>query len=171
MYLAKTYARTGKTAEATKLVKDMVSKEQSPTAMAGINRSGHTDEAAINVAKGEVALATGNAPKAIEAFEVADKLVPHSHGMESLAFGLRVTGKPQEAARVYQELLDNMQLGAEGQESWVLAHYELGKIYQDLGDKARALESYRKFLDLWKDADEDIPVLRQAKAAAAKLQN
>jgi len=40
------------------------------------------------------------------------------------------------------------------------------------GDAARvrALAAYKDFLTLWKDADPDIPVLKQAKAEYAKLQ-
>ena len=34
----------------------------------------------------------------------------------------------------------------------------------------RALAAYRDFLTLWKDADPDIPILKQAKAECAKLQ-
>ena len=36
--------------------------------------------------------------------------------------------------------------------------------------RTRALAAYKDFLTLWKDADPDIPVLRQAKAEYAKLQ-
>jgi len=36
--------------------------------------------------------------------------------------------------------------------------------------RARALAAYKDFLTLWKDADPDIPVLKQAKAEYAKLQ-
>ena len=36
--------------------------------------------------------------------------------------------------------------------------------------RVRALAAYQAFLDLWKDADSDIPVYRQAKAEYAKLQ-
>jgi tetratricopeptide (TPR) repeat protein len=36
--------------------------------------------------------------------------------------------------------------------------------------RARALTDYRRFLTLWKDADPDIPILKQAKAEYAKLQ-
>jgi serine/threonine protein kinase/tetratricopeptide (TPR) repeat protein len=36
--------------------------------------------------------------------------------------------------------------------------------------RARALASYKDFLTLWKDADPDIPILKQAKAEYAKLQ-
>jgi serine/threonine protein kinase/tetratricopeptide (TPR) repeat protein len=36
--------------------------------------------------------------------------------------------------------------------------------------RARALAAYQDFLGLWKDADTDIPILKQAKAEFAKLQ-
>jgi serine/threonine protein kinase/tetratricopeptide (TPR) repeat protein len=36
--------------------------------------------------------------------------------------------------------------------------------------RVRALAAYKDFLDLWKDADPDIPILKQAKAEYAKLQ-
>ena len=37
------------------------------------------------------------------------------------------------------------------------------------GDKIKAKAAYQDFLTLWKDADPDIPILRQAKAEYAKL--
>jgi hypothetical protein len=36
--------------------------------------------------------------------------------------------------------------------------------------RVRALAAYTDFLTLWKDADPDIPILKQAKAEYAKLQ-
>jgi len=38
------------------------------------------------------------------------------------------------------------------------------------GDTAKARTSYQDFFSLWKDADPDVPVLKQAKAEYAKLQ-
>jgi cytochrome c-type biogenesis protein CcmH/NrfG len=38
------------------------------------------------------------------------------------------------------------------------------------GDTTKAAAAYQDFLNLWKDADPDIPVLKQAKAEYAKLQ-
>jgi hypothetical protein len=38
------------------------------------------------------------------------------------------------------------------------------------GDTAKARASYDDFLTLWKDADTDIPILREAKAEYARLQ-
>lgn len=37
------------------------------------------------------------------------------------------------------------------------------------GDSARAETAYQDFLTLWKDADPDVPILKQAKAEYAKL--
>jgi len=38
------------------------------------------------------------------------------------------------------------------------------------GDTAKAKAAYKDFLNLWKDADPDIPILKQAKSEYAKLQ-
>ena len=38
-----------------------------------------------------------------------------------------------------------------------------------MGDKESARKSYQDFLTLWKDADPDIPIYKQAKAEYAKL--
>jgi hypothetical protein len=51
-----------------------------------------------------------------------------------------------------------------------LAHLQLGRAQVMMGDKAAARKSYNDFLTLWKDADPDIPIYKQAKAEYAKLQ-
>ena len=48
---------------------------------------------------------------------------------------------------------------------WVSA-----RAYALAGDAAKARAAYQDFLGLWKDADPDIPILKQAKAEYAKLQ-
>jgi eukaryotic-like serine/threonine-protein kinase len=50
-----------------------------------------------------------------------------------------------------------------------LAHLQIGRAYAMQGDTAKAKAAYQDFLTLWKDADPDIPVLKQAKAEYAKL--
>ena len=45
----------------------------------------------------------------------------------------------------------------------------LHSLTQLMGDKEAARKSYQDFLTLWKDADPDIPIYRQAKAEYAKL--
>jgi Tfp pilus assembly protein PilF len=73
------------------------------------------------------------------------------------------------AAAEFQKFLDhrgiviNFPLGA-------LAHLGLARAYGMAGDTVKAKSAYRDFLALWKDADPDIPILKQAKAEYAKLQ-
>jgi hypothetical protein len=55
---------------------------------------------------------------------------------------------------------------------WVtgsLARLQLGRAQKMMGDVAAAGKSYEKFLTLWKNADPDVPIYRQAKAEYAKL--
>jgi hypothetical protein len=50
-----------------------------------------------------------------------------------------------------------------------LARLQLGRAYAMVGDSSKA-RAYQDFLTLWKDADPDIPILKQAKAEYGKLQ-
>jgi pentatricopeptide repeat protein len=74
-----------------------------------------------------------------------------------------------DAATDFQKFLDhrsivlNFPLGA-------LAHLGLARAYAMQGDTVKACATYQDFLTLWKDADPDIPILKEAKAEYAKLQ-
>jgi serine/threonine protein kinase/Tfp pilus assembly protein PilF len=73
------------------------------------------------------------------------------------------------AAAEFQKFVDhrgiviNFPLGA-------LAHLGIARAYALSGDAAKAKAAYLDFFTLWKDADPDIPILKQAKAEYAKLQ-
>jgi len=51
-----------------------------------------------------------------------------------------------------------------------IARLQLARAYALSGDTAKAKAAYQDFLTLWKDADPDIPILKEAKAESAKLQ-
>jgi eukaryotic-like serine/threonine-protein kinase len=74
-----------------------------------------------------------------------------------------------EAAVEFQKILDHpgivwtSPIGA-------LAHLQVGRAYSLQGDIVKAKAAYQDFLTLWKDADPDIPILKQAKGEYAKLQ-
>jgi tetratricopeptide (TPR) repeat protein len=51
-----------------------------------------------------------------------------------------------------------------------LAHLGLARAYVLDGETAKARIAYQDFLGLWKDADPDAPILKQAKSEYAKLQ-
>ena len=73
-----------------------------------------------------------------------------------------------EAAAEFQKILDHRGLvGADP--IGALAHLQLGRTFASLGDEAKAKASYQDFLTLWKDADSDLPILKQGLAEYARL--
>jgi len=75
----------------------------------------------------------------------------------------------KDAAAEFQNMIDhrgislNFPLGA-------LARLGLARAYALQGDVGKAQAAYQDFLTLWKDADPDIPILKEAKAEYARLQ-
>jgi ATP/maltotriose-dependent transcriptional regulator MalT len=74
----------------------------------------------------------------------------------------------REAAAEFQKIVDHPGV-APASPVRALAVLGLARAYALGGDTAAARKSYQDFLALWKDADPDIPILRQAKAEYAKL--
>jgi tetratricopeptide (TPR) repeat protein len=73
------------------------------------------------------------------------------------------------AAAEFQKFIDHR--GMVVNFSWgALARLGLARAYDVVGDTAKARAAYQDFLTLWKDADPDIPILKQAKAEYARLQ-
>ena len=121
------------------------------------------------------ALQGGSANKALEALVPA---APYELGQTALValYPVYLRGEANLAARQgsaaaaeFQKILDhpgvvvNELIGA-------LAHLGLARAYTLSGDTVKAKSAYQDFLGLWKDADPDIPILKQAKAEYAKLQ-
>jgi DNA-binding winged helix-turn-helix (wHTH) protein/tetratricopeptide (TPR) repeat protein len=72
------------------------------------------------------------------------------------------------AAAEFQKILDHPGV-VRSEPIGALAHLELGRAYALSGDTSKAKSAYTDFLTLWKDADPDIPILKEAKAEYAKL--
>jgi predicted Zn-dependent protease len=122
----------------------------------------------------QIALNRNDSSKAIEVLQAA---APYELGAVEYALNpVFVRGEAYltahqggEAAAEFQKILDhrtivgNSPIGA-------LAHLQLGRAYAMQGDTAKAKAAYQDFLTLWKDADPDIPILKEAKAEYAKLQ-
>jgi eukaryotic-like serine/threonine-protein kinase len=133
------------------------------------------------VIRAQIELARNNPAKAIEAlqptveFELADgDLGGGGGGKSMLANYLRAEaylklGKGAEAAAEYQKIIDHPG-NVRNHMTGALAHLGLGRAYALQGDQAKARLAYQDFFALWKDADPDVPVLKEAKAEYAKLQ-
>jgi eukaryotic-like serine/threonine-protein kinase len=115
-------------------------------------------------------------PKATEALAAA----PYELGgnLETLTFvlypvylrGAAYLAAKQGAASAaeFQKILDHPGV-VRSEPIGALAHLELGRAYLLSGDQGKAKSAYQDFLTLWKDADPDIPLLKQAKAEYEKL--
>jgi eukaryotic-like serine/threonine-protein kinase len=80
----------------------------------------------------------------------------------------RAAHRYAEAAAEFQKILDHR--GVVGPDPiGALAHLQLGRTFALSGDRTKAKAAYQNFLSLWKDADPDIPILKQAKTEYAKL--
>src|SRR5580693_6747874 len=73
-----------------------------------------------------------------------------------------------EAAGEFQKIVDHRGIVL-SDPIGALAHLQLGRAYALSGERREARSAYQDFFTLWKDADSDIPVLKQAKAEYAKL--
>jgi TolB-like protein/DNA-binding winged helix-turn-helix (wHTH) protein/tetratricopeptide (TPR) repeat protein len=73
------------------------------------------------------------------------------------------------AAVEFQKLIDHR--GVVMNSPWgALARLGLARAYAMQGDTVKARAAYQDFLTLWKDADPDVPILKEAKAEYAMLQ-
>jgi eukaryotic-like serine/threonine-protein kinase len=123
----------------------------------------------VPVTRAALTLRHGDSQKAIESLEIppAYELVgPNAVGL-MLPVYLRgqaylVAHKGTEAAAEFQKILDHPGVVGNGPVG-ALAHLGLARAYAMQGDTAKARAAYQDFFALWKDADPDIPILKQAK--------
>ncbi len=110
--------------------------------------------------------------KAIAQLEVAR---PYELGNNQGLFPLYVRGlaylqakRGPEAAAEFQRIVDHRGIAATVPEH-SLAKLGLGRAWAVAGDPAKARAAYQDFFALWKDADPDLPILKEAKAEYEKL--
>lgn len=53
----------------------------------------------------------------------------------------------------------------------VLTHYWLGRAYEASGWTDQTVQQYQRFLEIWQDADTEIPEIAEARAALSRLQS
>jgi tetratricopeptide (TPR) repeat protein len=168
MLLALALARSGRTVEAERLA-DEVSQEAPldttvqrylvPTVRPAIKLLQHDPKAPVDLLRRTVHYDL--------AFSQSfDYLYPaYIRGLAYLELG-----DGRSAGGEYQKLIDNPGLCWEFI-TGPLARLQLARAERLMGDNASARESYEEFLKIWKDADPDLPIYRQAKAEYASSRN
>ena len=108
--------------------------------------------------------------KAIDLFNSAAVYARANTGvLYGRGMAYEMAGRYAEAQQDFQHILDLR--GAVGPDTLApLSELEIARIDQKKGDSANARIAYQNFLVAWKDADPDLPLLRQAKAEYARLQ-
>ena len=77
-------------------------------------------------------------------------------------------GQGAAAAVEFRKILDRPSV-VSNEIIGALAHLGIARAYSLSGDQSKARSAYQDFLALWKDADPDIPILKQAKSEYASL--
>lgn len=125
-----------------------------------------------------MALARGEPARAVELLQPAvpyELGAPRSsmHGFFGALYPVYVRGeaylasrKGTQAAEEFQKILDHPGIVVSDPVG-ALSRIGLARAYALSGDAAKA--AYQDFLNLWKDADSDLPVLREAKSEFARL--
>jgi serine/threonine protein kinase/tetratricopeptide (TPR) repeat protein len=88
---------------------------------------------------------------------------------DPLARALYESGDLDKARKEYEKITLLTTGRIDYGDLYAKAFYMLGKIAEQQGDKERAGQNYRKFLDLWKDADPGLPEVADAKKRLAGL--
>jgi tetratricopeptide (TPR) repeat protein len=133
---------------------------------------------------GMLMLENENFPKAIELFNQALSFLPFQTGwidelwvydqalfIEPLAFSYYKSGDLKKALVEYEKITNLTTGRLYYGDIYAKSFYMLGKIYEQQGDTAKAIEHYEKFLDLWKDADPGIAEVEYARERLAGLKN
>jgi tetratricopeptide (TPR) repeat protein len=115
---------------------------------------------------GAIELIKGDFPTAITYLQrgLLQHASPLFEARYLLALAYEKSGQPEPAAQLLEQALSRYDERRLGYPLWaVKAHYWLGKAYEHLERREEAMAKYGEFLDIWKDADEDIPELQEAR--------
>lgn len=134
-----------------------------------------------NVLKGEILLAEDSLDKAVAVWEkvppwktpdmLSRYLIPYNAPFlrDILARAYRQQGELDKAITEYERLIT---FHPKSKEQFLIHpkyHYRLAQLYEVKGWFDKAIDQYMTFLEIWKDADEDLPELIDAKERLANL--
>ncbi|HUB03362.1 MAG TPA: protein kinase [Terriglobales bacterium] len=130
---------------------------------------------AVPTIRGLVALLPANPSKSdpAKAIDFLNTAALYARANTGLFYGrgraYEQAGRYAEAQQDFQHILD-LKYATNPDVVVVITQLELGRLYQKQGDLPKARIAYQNFLASWKDADPDLPLMRDAKVEYAKLQ-
>ena len=160
-------ARSGDNERAEQLANDLDSQYSVSTIMLGYT---------LPCIRAMIEVNRNNPSKAIELLNAA---LPYELAMQSFAnvqpayirgLAYLEAGDGSKAAAEFRKLIDNPGV-VTSSITGALAHLQLARAEKLSGNTEQARTAYQDFLALWKNADTNLPVLKQAKAEYASLKN
>ena len=160
MTLATALALCGDTNRAQKLIDELAKDSPLDTLLNNLS---------IPIVRAIIEIQHNNPTRAITLLEPASPYDLTDYGpMYVRGEAFRRAQEGAKAAAEYQKILDHR--GIEPLSPvYALARLGLGRAYALQGETTKARTAYQDFLALWKDADPDIPILKQAKEEYEKL--
>lgn len=160
-FLGRSFARRGDTTMALEVLDSLRTRA---------NPESESDRAAQLVVSAEIDVARGRTQAALEAASIAFRVDSNAYHLQSLANSQANAGQFTAAVASFRRLARASDVfGWEAQEEFRLVHYLLGRLHERLHDTASAVSSYQRFLEQWKDADQEIREITDAKARFARL--
>lgn len=128
------------------------------------NQQNSEDSSNLHQLEGELELARGNRSRARDLLLLADRENGTPLTIESLAHAYSIAGNTNDAIATYETLIGMREgsMGWEPQQAWFAAHYDLAQTYSSHGQRDKARNLVGKLLDMWKEADPDLPLLKKA---------
>jgi serine/threonine protein kinase/tetratricopeptide (TPR) repeat protein len=127
-------------------------------------------EAEIDLAAGNAARAVENAKAAVDSLgPQSDNSNPDGYYWNTLARAYEAAGDWEGARRAYEGLQKLTTGRFWSGNLYALSFYRTGMIAEKTGDKAAARANYRRFLELWKNADAGLPEPADARKRLAAL--
>ncbi|MCX6577608.1 MAG: protein kinase [Candidatus Aminicenantes bacterium] len=126
----------------------------------------------IELRKENFPVAIGDLEKAVSLLDFQHAAIGEEHALfiEPLALALYKSGNLDKAREQYDKITQLTTGRLYYGDIYASSFYMLGKIAEQQGDKVSAREKYRKFLNLWKDADPGQPEVEDARKRLAGLE-
>jgi len=154
-------ALAGENSRAAKLADDVAQKRPYDTLVQFVE---------VPLVKAQIELNQGNPAKAIDLLDGALVYARANSGVLYVRGNAYLkAGRGADAVQAFQRLQDLKNI-INIDPVMPLAKLGLARAYVIANDKARARVAYQDFLALWKDADPNVPLLREVKAEYARLQ-
>jgi tetratricopeptide (TPR) repeat protein len=130
----------------------------------------------LPAARAQIEIDRGNPGRAIQILQAAVPYelgvhippLPHLYAVYLRGQAYLAARQSREAAAEFQKILDHRSIAGDSP-LYSLAHLGLARAYSNANEKEKSRKAYEDFFALWKDADPDIPILKQAKAEYTNL--